>query len=132
MEQFTVKRFWKMFFSLFVGFVLWFFLNSPGITESKARLCVSSKPSGCKVIVKGAQIATTRAVVELNKDEETVLRFEKEGYKPVEVPITCSVDYCKIGSIFYPGLDNPENLCLQVDLIKGVMSIMPKGWLKED
>lgn len=76
---------------------------------------VNSVPTGAKVIVKGVHMATTPAVVKLSRKESNiVLRFEKEGYEPVEVILNRSVDGWIAGNIVFGGL-----IGLAVDFING-------------
>jgi hypothetical protein len=72
-------------------------------------------PSGAKVVVKDVQMATTPAVIELKRKEPNiVLRFEKEGYEPVEMALKRSVDGWIAGNILLGGL-----IGLAVDFIDG-------------
>ena len=75
------------------------------IHGTKQEVAVSSTPSGADVIVMGAHMATTPAVIKLDrKDSNIVLRFEKEGYEPVEIALRRSVDGWIAGNILFGGL----------------------------
>jgi len=53
---------------------------------AKQRIRINSEPPGAHVFFKNVVVATTPAVIELNKKEKNViLRLEKEGYKPIDV-----------------------------------------------
>ena len=75
------------------------------IHGTKQKIPVNSSPSGAKVIVMGAHKASTPAVIELSRSESNiVLRFEKDGYEPVDVAITRSVDGWIVGNIIFGGI----------------------------
>ena len=46
---------------------------------------VTSTPSDAKIFVNGAQQATTPGVITVKRRGAYILRFEREGYKPVEM-----------------------------------------------
>ena len=78
-------------------------------------ISVNSVPSGAKVMVKGVHMATTPAVIELKRKESNIiLRFEKEGYEPVEIALNRSVDGWIAGNIILGGL-----IGLAIDFING-------------
>ena len=61
---------------------------------TKQILKINSEPSGAKVYVKGVQIATTPAQIELKrKQSSTVIRVEKDGYEPIEFILNRVLDY---------------------------------------
>lgn len=75
------------------------------IHGSKQDIAVSSSPTGARVLVMGAERATTPGVIELRrKDTNIVLRFEKEGYEAVEVALSRSVDGWIAGNILFGGV----------------------------
>lgn len=75
------------------------------IHGTKQEVAVSSTPSGAKVVVMGAHMATTPGIIKLDrKDSNIVLRFEKDGYEPVEVALRRSVDGWIAGNILFGGL----------------------------
>ncbi len=79
------------------------------------NISVNSVPSDSKVIVKGVHRATTPAVIELKRNESNIiLRFEKEGYEPVEVALNRSVDGWIAGNIVFGGF-----IGLAIDFIDG-------------
>lgn len=85
------------------------------IHGTRQNISVSSVPTGAKVIVKGVHMATTPAVIALKRNESNIiLRFEKEGYEPVEVALNRSVDGWIAGNIIFGGL-----IGLAVDFISG-------------
>lgn len=117
MKQFFKKPKWIVFFSLLggIGAVLLLTSCASIIHGTKQNLSVSSMPSGAKVFVKGVHMATTPAVIELSRKESNIiLRFEKEGYEPVEVALNRSVDGWIWGNIVFGGL-----IGLAVDFIDG-------------
>ncbi len=67
------------------------------------------------MLVKGATMATTPAVIELSKKESNiVLRFEKDGYQPVDIALNRNVDGWIAGNIVFGGI-----IGLAVDFITG-------------
>ena len=85
------------------------------IHGTRQEISVNSMPSGAKVIVKGVHMATTPAVIELKRKESNIiLRFEKEGYEPVDIALRRSVDGWIAGNIIFGGL-----IGLAVDFIDG-------------
>ena len=85
------------------------------IHGSRQSITVNSVPSGAKIIKMGAQLGTTPAVIKLDRNESNIiLRFEKEGYEPVEVVLNRSVDAWIVGNIVFGGL-----IGLAVDFITG-------------
>lgn len=85
------------------------------IHGTRQSISVSSVPSGAKVIVKGVHMATTPAVIELKRSETNIiLRFEKDGYEPVEIALNRSVDGWIAGNIIFGGL-----IGLAIDFIDG-------------
>ena len=60
-------------------------------------------------------MATTPAVIELKRKESNIiLRFEKEGYEPVEIALNRSVDGWIAGNIIFGGL-----IGLAIDFLDG-------------
>lgn len=105
-------------------------------------ISVNSQPSGAKVIVRGVHMATTPAVIELKRKESNiVLRFEKEGYEPVEIALKRGTDSWIAGNIIFGGVIglivdfangaayklSPENV--QVELRE--LNISPDGLPKD-
>jgi len=79
------------------------------------EISVNSQPSAAKVIVKGVNMATTPAVIDLKRKESNiVIRFEKEGYEPVEIALRRSTDGWIVGNIIFGGV-----IGLVVDFING-------------
>jgi len=72
------------------------------IHGTRQEMTVNSQPSGAKVVVKGVHMGTTPAVIELKRKESNiVLRFEKEGYEPVEIALRRSIDGWIAGNIIF-------------------------------
>lgn len=68
------------------------------IHGTKQNIAFNSNPSGAKVIVKGMEKGKTPTVISLPRGETNiVIRFEKEGYEPVEVMMNRSVDWVIVG-----------------------------------
>ena len=85
------------------------------IHGTRQEISVNSMPSGAKVIVRGVHMATTPAVIELKRNQSNiVLRFEKEGYEPVEIALRRSVDGWIAGNIIFGGL-----IGLAIDFLDG-------------
>ena len=79
------------------------------------EISVNSQPSAAKVIVKGVHMATTPAVIDLKRKESNIIiRFEKEGYEPVEVALRRGTDGWIAGNIIFGGV-----IGLVVDFING-------------
>jgi len=69
------------------------------------EIAVNSQPSGAKVIVRGVHMATTPAVIELDrKNSNIVLSFEKEGYEKVEIALKRGTDAWIVGNIIFGGV----------------------------
>lgn len=111
------KLFWLCSLLLLggIGAVLIIVSCASIIHGTRQNISVSSVPSGAKVIVKGAEMATTPAVIKLSrKESHIILRFEKEGYEPVEIALNRSVDGWIAGNIIFGGL-----IGLAIDFIDG-------------
>lgn len=75
------------------------------IHGSHQDIAVNSVPNGAKVIVMGVHKATTPAVVTVKRSNPNIiLKFEKEGYEPVEIALTRSVDAWIVGNIIFGGV----------------------------
>ena len=117
MERFMKKPVWIVSLSLLGGFGLALLIVGCAtiIHGTRQNIAVSSVPSGAKVIVKGVYMGTTPAVIKLKRNESNItLRFEKEGYEPVEVALNRSVDGWIAGNIIFGGL-----IGLAIDFISG-------------
>jgi len=111
------KPVWIVCFSLLGGFGLALLVVGCAtiIHGTRQNIAVNSMPTGAKVIVKGAHMATTPAVIELSRHETSIIiRFEKEGYEPVEVVLNRVVDGWIAGNIVFGGL-----IGLAIDFISG-------------
>ncbi|MGB2770647.1 MAG: PEGA domain-containing protein [Candidatus Zixiibacteriota bacterium] len=111
------KLFWLCSLLLLggIGTVLVIVSCASIVHGTRQKISVNSVPSGAKVVVKDVQMATTPAVIELKRKESNiVLRFEKEGYEPVEMALKRSVDGWIAGNILLGGL-----IGLAVDFIDG-------------
>ncbi len=110
------KNLWLLC-SLLGGVGIIFLLSSCAsiIHGTRQNVSVNSIPSGAKVIVKGVEMAKTPAVIELKRNvKDIVLRFEKDGYEPVEVALNRKVDGWVAGNIIFGGL-----IGLAIDFIDG-------------
>jgi len=117
MKRFIKEPAWIVFLSLIGGFGLALLIVGCAtiIHGTRQNIAVSSVPTGAKVIVKGVHMATTPAVIELSRKESNIiLRFEKEGYEPVELALNVSVDGWIIGNIVFGGF-----IGLAIDFISG-------------
>ncbi len=117
MKRLMKKPVWIVGLSLLGGFGVALLIVGCAtiIHGTKQDIAVSSVPTGAKVIVKGVHMATTPAVIKLDRKESNiVLRFEKEGYQPVEVALNRSVDAWIAGNIVFGGL-----IGLAIDFING-------------
>lgn len=111
------KSVWVICLSLLGGVGLVLLVAGCGtiIHGTRQKISVSSVPSGAKVIVKGYHMATTPAVIELDRKESNIiLRFEKEEYESVEVPLYRSVDGWVAGNCLFGGI-----IGLAIDFISG-------------
>ena len=111
------KSFWAVCLSLLGGIGIGFLIVSCAsiIHGTRQDIAVSSTPTGAKVIVKGVHMATTPAVIEFKRKESNIiLRFEKEGYEPVEIALRRSTDGWIAGNIIFGGL-----IGLAIDFING-------------
>lgn len=70
------------------------------------KISLNSTPSGAKVMVRGSDLsAVTPDTIKLSRKEPLyVLRFEKEGYEPVEVTLLQSQNGWIWGNILVGGL----------------------------
>lgn len=85
------------------------------IHGTKQEIAVSSIPTGAEVSVRGVHMATTPSVIKLKrKNSNIAIRFEKEGYEPVEIALRRSTDGWIVGNILFGGL-----IGLAVDFIDG-------------
>ena len=111
------KLFWLWLLALLAGIIIVIVIVSCAtiIHGTRQEISVNSMPSGAKVIVRGVHMATTPAVIELKRNQSNiVLRFEKEGYEPVEIALRRSVDGWIAGNIIFGGL-----IGLAIDFIDG-------------
>lgn len=75
------------------------------IRGTKQNVAVKTIPTGATVIVKGMEKGITPTILNLPRGEDVVIRFEKEGYKPVKVMLTKELDLgCVVGSALFTGL----------------------------
>lgn len=105
------------------------------------EIAVNSQPSGAKVVVRGVHMATTPAVIELDRKESNiVLRFEKEGYEPVEIALKRGTDAWIAGNIIFGGVIglivdftngaayklSPETIQVELDRLDISLDELPK------
>lgn len=113
------------------------------IHGSKQEISVDSEPSGAKVTAKlrGFNLGTTPALITLKRKESPmILRFEKEGYEPVEVTMTRGVDGWIFGNIIFGGIIglivdfsngaayklSPEQIKIELKKLKTSIEDLPK------
>jgi hypothetical protein len=85
------------------------------IHGTRQNVAINSTPSGVKVTKQGVHIGTTPAVVELKRgNKHIVLRFEKDGYEPIEIAMTNKVSGWIVGNILFGGI-----IGLVIDFITG-------------
>jgi len=66
---------------------------------------VASVPPEAKVYMQGVQVATTPGKIEVRrKDEGVTLRFEKDGYKAIEVRLSRRVSGAAFGNLALGGV----------------------------
>ena len=82
-----VKNHLLTIFLLVFGLVLMGVGCATIIHGTHQNIAVNSSPSGAKVIVWGVEKGKTPTIINLPRGESgnLILRFEKEGYEPVEV-----------------------------------------------
>jgi hypothetical protein len=78
------------------------------------EVSVASSPDEAEVWVDGARVGKTPTRLELKRKNDYLVRFVKEGYKPVEVKITSSTSAWIIGNVVFGGI-----IGCTVDLISG-------------
>jgi len=64
----------------------------------------NSEPAGAKVTISGRQIGLTPTTTVLDRKKDQVLVIEKEGYKPVTMQLTTSLNSWFWGNILIGGL----------------------------
>lgn len=120
MKTVKSKKIFKfILFSLFGGGILGLLVTLVGCASirhgTRQDISVNSTPSGAKVFVKGIHMATTPSIIELKrKDLDIVLRFEKDGYEPVEVALHRTMDGWVWGNVLFGGF-----VGLAIDFIDG-------------
>lgn len=60
---------------------------------SHAEIRVNSEPSGATIMINGIDKGETPKTLALERDEDYVLTFQKEGYKEVKVEVESSFDF---------------------------------------
>jgi hypothetical protein len=68
------------------------------------KIPVTSEPSGATVTVDGQTVETPGVVILKRSREEYTLRFEKEGYKPVEIKLHRSMSGWLWGNLLIGGV----------------------------
>ena len=96
----------KLYHVLTIFILLIFAVGCAAIIHgTKQDISVNSNPSGVNVYVMGVHKATTPAVIEVSrKDSNIILRFEKDGYEPVEIALDRSIDGWIWGNIALGGV----------------------------
>jgi hypothetical protein len=102
------------------------------ISSGTQVVTFSGKPEGAKITVTNSagvdvHTATTPATVTLNrgagyfKSEAYVVRLEKEGFEPKEIPVTATVNGWYVGNLVFGGLIG----FLLIDPLTGAMYALP-------
>jgi hypothetical protein len=72
---------------------------------TKQKLPVASVPTGANVMIQGVQAAVTPGIVKVQRgDKGVTLRFEKEGFKPVDVVLQRKLSAAVWGNIAIGGV----------------------------
>jgi hypothetical protein len=117
MNWFIKKPLWLICLVLLGGLGAVLFLASCAtiVHGTKQKITVNSEPAGAKVVVRGVEMATTPAIIELERNNpNVVLRFEKEGYEPVEIMLKRKTSGWIWGNILLGGVFG-----LVIDFING-------------
>lgn len=76
------------------------------VTGSSQSLTINTTPSGATVTLNGNNLGVTPLSVDVKRPEteRSVFRFEKAGYKPLELPIDRSMNTWWLGNIITGGV----------------------------
>jgi len=74
------------------------------ISGKTQQMTFNSEPAGAKVTISGRQIGLTPITTVLDRKKDQVLVIEKEGYKPVTMQLTTSLNSWFWGNILIGGL----------------------------
>ena len=76
------------------------------VTGSTQTLTINTTPSGATVTLNGNNLGVTPMSIEVKRPEteRSVFRFEKEGYKPLELPVARSMNTWWLGNIITGGV----------------------------
>ena len=74
------------------------------IKGSTQEVNVNSNPEGVNIFVQGDHVGTTPAAIKLKRKDENTLRFEKEGYEPIEVTLKRNMNGWLWGNLLFGGL----------------------------
>lgn len=95
------------------------------------KIGVSSSPTGASVMVDGIDVGKVPVILELKRKDDHMVRLTMDGYKPVDIPITCSVSGWVWGNILFGGI-----IGLAVDAATGGMyKLKPEqitGYMQSD
>lgn len=74
------------------------------ISGKTQQVTFNSEPDGANVIITGRQIGKTPITTQLDRAKDQTLTFEKEGYKPVTMQLTTTLNSWFWGNILIGGL----------------------------
>ena len=74
------------------------------ISGKTQQVTFNSEPDGANVIITGRQIGKTPVTTQLDRAKDQTLTFEKEGYKPVTMQLTTTLNSWFWGNILIGGL----------------------------
>lgn len=74
------------------------------ISGKTQQVTFNSEPDGANVIITGRQIGKTPVTTQLDRAKNQTLTFEKEGYKPVTMQLTTTLNSWFWGNIVLGGL----------------------------
>ena len=74
------------------------------VTGDKQQLTFDSSPKGAIVSINGRQIGKTPLIIEVDRDNQYTVTFEKEGYKTFSAAMETQTDGWFWGNILFGGL----------------------------
>jgi uncharacterized protein YceK len=87
---------------IFILTVFVFLQGCASIISGKTQqVTFNSEPSGATVIITGRQIGKTPVTAQLDRAKDQTLIFEKEGYKPVTMQLTTTLNSWFWGNILF-------------------------------
>lgn len=95
------------------------------VNTTTQKVPLNTTPDGAKVFMKGVHVGTTPAVLQLSRgDADFILRFEKDGYDPIDVTLTKNVSGVIIGNVLLGGV-----IGLVIDFVDGAAYTLSPGEL---